>query len=136
MSAVLTNDGVDAMAQVFLGKRAYNALELILFVNNYSIVVTTTPANLTICGCPGYAPAAFTPANWTGSSVGGVATYAYPVITFNLTGNNGGETVYGYAIRDTVANKILWGETVSTPFPVPANGGQVSVTPQWIDQQG
>lgn len=134
MSATWLNTGIDYAAQVFLKKTAEQDLTVRLFTNNHTPVVTDTASAFTECALSGYANVTLTPASWSGSTTGGLATYTYPAITFTFNAYAGGTTIYGYYVTIPGVTGVL-AELFSTPYAVPSGGGTLTVNITYQDQK-
>jgi hypothetical protein len=134
VSATWLNTGIDYKSQLFLGKTAFATLTTRLFTNNHTPGVTDTAASYTECALAGYAAAAMVPANWSGSTVAGLATYTHTTLTFTFSAYAGGTTIYGYFV--TVPGLVgVLAELFSTPYVVPAGGGSLTVDVTYEDEQ-
>jgi hypothetical protein len=132
----MTNLIINAMAQYLAGKGvATPSLALGLFVNNWAFSASTILADLVECSAPGYARASLAAASWSGSTVGGVATYTYPNVTFTFTGSGGGQIIYGNFYYDSGNGDVVWGQTWASSYTIPAGGGAVILTPQIVTKQ-
>lgn len=133
----LVNYMIDEMAKWAIGQiSTANLLTLCLYVNNHTLVVGDTIASLTECTAPGYVEQALTSGSWTGSTTGGLATYTYPPVSFNLTGpGSPGQTIYGHFYRQGSGGALLWGQTWSSPYVIPSGGAVIQITPTWNDEQ-
>jgi len=133
---VMNNALIDLVSRFVLGLTSTPpSLEVHLFVNQWNFASDTTIANLVECDAPGYAAVPLTPANWTGSTTGGVSTYTYPVLAFNFTGQGvPPQTVYGHWIGDSASGDVLWGLTWPAPYVIPAAGSTIYLAPTWANQ--
>ena len=134
MSATWLNTGIDYAAQVFLKKTAEVDLTTNLYVNNHTPGVTDTLASYTLCSLTGYSAFTHVPANWSGSTSAGLATYTYPTITFTFSPYAGGTTIYGYVVSIPGSIGVL-AELFSTPYIVPSGGGSLTVDVTYLDQK-
>ena len=135
--AIFTSLGIDAITRYEIGLSALFELSTLrLFVNAIVPTTETLLAQLTeATGFPGYAPITLIDTLWTGSTTLGVATYSYPQQTFNLTSYSGApEIIFGYYVTFDPGGIIVFLEASATPFTVPYLGGQILITPQWIDE--
>lgn len=109
---------------------------LMLFIGDIAVACDTTITDLAECTCAGYARHTLVPGTWTvDATTPCVVTASYPSVVFTLTNDGGGQTIYGHAVIDTTGDEILWAQTWTTPFAVPAGGGVVEVFPSWADEQ-
>lgn len=104
-----------------------------LFVNNVVPACTDTTATYTTCTLSGYTDVPLTYANWVQSTVLCVTTFTYPTVTWTFSA--GGQTIYGHYYYDSTSGIVLMSYQWPTSYAVPVGGGQVQITPQWIDQQ-
>jgi hypothetical protein len=134
---ILSDDVIDLRARWTLGKVVTQpGLHLHLFVNAPTITAATVLSDFAECAAPGYTPEDLVPSDWTGSTSGGVAAYAYPAITFTFTGPGvGPETIHGHYFTDDLDTLFLWGKTWDVDYPIPTLGGSVTITPSWEDEQ-
>jgi hypothetical protein len=133
--ALFTNDGLDAKCLYLLGKTVAIGYTIRLYTNNYLPVLTSIPADFTeYPSGQGYAPLTTIPALWTGGTVLGIATYTYAQITFVFNAYVGApRSIYGYYVTDPISTVVVFAEAAVQPFLVPFVGGQILLTPQWID---
>jgi hypothetical protein len=135
MSAVLMKQAIIERAQYALGQApASPTLKLDLYVNNYAPVATDVIGDYTLCTLAGYATVNLVAGNWvlTWNAANNTETAQYPTQTWNFT--NGGQTLYGYVLQDTLSGKIWYAEQFATPYVVPAGGGQFVLTLNWTDE--
>jgi hypothetical protein len=134
MSAVLMAELLIMRAEFTLGLTPSSpSPTLHLFVNELTPECTDSTGEYEECTLAGYAAVPLVPANWSCSQSACVETCTYPLITFTFT--NGGETIYGHYVTDGASGPLLWAEAWTVPFAVPAAGGSVQVTLQWVDKQ-
>ena len=133
---VLNNAAIDLIARFVTGLTITPpSLELHLFVNQWNMSPDAIAGNFVECSAPGYAPVPLLPANWTGSTVNGVATYQYPTVAFNFTSaGSPAQTIYGHWIGDSVTGNVLWGQTWLAPYVIPAGGSTIYLAPSWANQ--
>jgi hypothetical protein len=133
---ILNQDAVTLLAEYILGVAPSDPVPLLgLFVNNVTIACTTDLADLTFCSAPGYAPITLVPGTWTiPAPVACVVDASYGLCEFTMTGNGGGQIVYGHVVYDTVLG-ILWGLTWATPWTIPSAGGVAQVFPFYTSKQ-
>ena len=133
---VLNNAAIDRLAKFVTGLTSTPpSLELHLFTSPWNMAADTIAANLVECSAPGYAPVPLNPANWVGSTTGGVATYQYPVVSLIFTGQGSpAQIVYGHWIGDSVTGDVLWGLTWLAPYTIPAGGSTIYLAPTWATQ--
>lgn len=136
MSDILNQDAVTLLAEYILGLAPSTPVPLLgLFVNNVTIDCETDLADLTFCTAPGYAAITLVPGTWIiPAPVACVVDCSYGTETFTLTGNGGGQIVYGHVVYDTILG-ILWGLTWPTPWTIPAGGGIAQVSPFYTSEQ-
>lgn len=136
MAVLVTTGGADYFARLFLGIEQRRNLLVLLFVNYRTPTVNDTYYNYTECAWPGYSPVLLLTAQWQGSAVNGVASYEYPLITFNFDAASGQppETVYGYLVVSD-DYQLLYLEAFAAPFPIPPEGGQIPLIMTWVDEQ-
>lgn len=133
--AVFTNLGLDGKTRYVLTLNLIPPTFTVrLFVNNVTFDILTVTVNLTECTLPGYFPIPLNGGLWVGATVGGLANYTYPTITWNFVPFGGpAQTIFGYYVTDQ--NGVTWwGETSASRFNVPISGGQVTLLPGWLDQ--
>lgn len=136
MSDVLSDYMIDQLAKQAIGDSPDAwSLSVGLYVNNVSPTYATVLSDLTECTAAGYSEQALSAGSWTGSTSAGVASYAYPAVTFTMTGSGGGQTIYGHFIKDTVTGELLRSQLWGTPFAIPSGGAVVTVTPAWSDEE-
>lgn len=136
MPDILSEDLITRMAKFALGiTGTLPTLELRLFVNNAALVdCTYLITDFVECTAPGYAAEALVAGDWSGALVSCAAEWDYPQITFTLTGPGvPGQTIYGHYLVDTTAVDWWWAGLWTTPFVIPAGGGEVKVTLNWDD---
>lgn len=136
MADVLNNEAISFLAQAITAQDpAPPALACGLFINDYAIACDTVLSDLTVCTATGYAEYDLTAGDWTiPSPAACVVDCTYPGITFTLTDDGGGQTVYGHYIRDTGRN-IFWARLWDTPWVIPSGGGSAVVYPEYISKQ-
>jgi len=132
--AVFQNQGLLEKVKEYLAVQAVAALTVKLYVNDFTPDNTSLSGQFQECTLPGYATIGLTPANWTISATGGMATATYPTLTWNFTNNAGGVTVYGYYVIDTKTGTCHFSERFATPFAVPAAGGALTLQLNFYDQ--
>lgn len=133
--ALFTNDGLDYLNRYVLGLNPGFDMRLRLYTNNYIPTVLSVLVNFVECTAVGYGPVAFVSTNWSGATVGGVCTYNYPQETFAFSAYSGSPvTVYGYFVTYDLPGIVVFAEASAVPFVIPFAGGQILITPQWIDQ--
>lgn len=133
--ALFTNDGLDYLNRYVLGLFPSFEMRLRLFTNNYVPTVLSTLVNFDECTAAGYGAITFVSTNWSGATVGGVCTYNYPQQTFIFGTYTGAPvTVFGYFVTFDVPNIVVFAEASAVSFTIPFAGGQILITPQWIDQ--
>src|SRR5262245_54749482 len=136
MADVLNNFAITHLAQWILGLSPDDpAPEVMLFVNDEDVTCTTVIGDLTECALAGYSRKVLTPGNWIiADPVACVVECSYGFVEFDMTA--GGVTIYGHAVLDGgVADNILWAQTWTTPFEVPAGGGIVKIFPFYPSEQ-
>jgi hypothetical protein len=136
MADVLNNNAITALANYILGQTT-SAPEpkLLLFVNDPTVDCETEIGDLTPCSATGYADAVLDPDTWiVALPVACVVECSYGAVSFTLTDNGGGQTVYGHAVYDDVVG-VLWAATWDTPWVIPAGGGVAEVFPFYTSQQ-
>jgi hypothetical protein len=133
--AIFTNAGLDGLNQYILGLANVGPIYTVrLYVNNVVFQLTSVTAVFTECTLPGYAAIALNPLLWVGGTVAGLTTYTYPTLTWTFTPFAGpAQTVFGYYVTDQTGSTD-WGETAAVGFTVPITGGQLLLTPSWLDQ--
>lgn len=135
MAVVVTTTGADYYARVILGIIGVQQYQVLLYVNLRSPAVNDTLANYTQCTWPGYSPIVLIPAEWTGSTTNGVATYQYPLVTWAFDpSNQAQQTVYGYLVIDQ-GGDLLYAEQFAAPYPISPQGGTLPLILQWTDEQ-
>ena len=134
MAVVFMNAGLDKLTQIILRKLTAVDYKVHLYVNNLTPLVTSVIGDFTECTLAGYAAASLTGGNWTGSTTGGVATYNYPAIAYTFSAYAGGTTIYGYYVSDSSSTYAIWAELFGTSFAVPAGGGELDLSLQWVDK--
>jgi len=133
MSATWLNLGIDYKAQVVLGKTARVEFTVRLYTNVHTPGVTDTAGSYTECTLVGYAAVATVPANWAGSTSGGLATYVQTTLTFTFAPYAGGVTIQGYYV--TIPGPIgVLAALLSVPYAVPAGGGTLTLDITYQDQ--
>ncbi len=138
MADVLTDDAINYMAQFILGGPALVVqLRLGLFVNNVEFTNETEFADLVLCTAPGYAPIDLPWDHWVGGTADGMASYAYPLVSFGITGpGNPAQTVFGHVVYTKGSNVALWGQTWPNPWQIPnPTTSNPSLQPFWQDEQ-
>ena len=134
-TAVFLTEGLDISTKNLLGQAIAITPKLRMFSNNVNPAASDTLGTYTANGLAGGADVAITPANWVGSSAGGVATYTYPNITFTFAAYAGGTTIYGGVYFDNTSGKALFAFTLDTPYAVPAAGGTLTVAMTFSDHK-
>lgn len=134
-TATFLTEGLDIATKNLLGQAIAITPKLRLFTNNQQPGAADTLATYTQCVLAGYADAAITPANWMGSSAGGVATYAYPNLAFTFNAYAGGTTIYGGVYYDATSGKALFAFQLDTAYAVPAGGGTLNVAMTFQDHK-
>lgn len=134
-TAVFLTEGLDIATKNLLGQAIAITPKLRLFTNNVQPTAADTLATYIQCILGGYADAVITPANWVGSSAGGVATYTYPNITFTFNAYAGGVTIYGGVYYDNTSGKGLFSFLLDTAYAVPAGGGTLTVAMTFQDHK-
>lgn len=134
MTAIWVNNGLNRIAQQYLGGGAALAITVKLFVNNHTPAVVDTTSNYTVCTLSGYSDAALTTGSWVISTTGGVMTATYPSFTFNFNSYGGGTTIYGYIFVDTTSSTLLAAELFGTSYAVPSGGGSLTLALTETDQ--
>lgn len=136
MADVLNNNAITALANYILGQTAETPVpKLMLFINEETVTCETEIGDLTPCSATGYAPATLDPDTWVVALPDAcVVDCSYGSVTFTLTDDGGGQTVYGHAVYDDVLG-VLWGLTWATPWVIPAGGGVAVVYPFYTSKQ-
>ena len=124
MAATFVDEGIDLEAQILVNKEVDTDLYVICIEDNTAFAQTDTYATHTPTTLTGGAEVDLVGANWTGGVASGIATYAYPAITWTFAPYAGGTTLYGYIVyRKTPGNILIYGEQFATPYAVPSGGG-------------
>lgn len=126
MSAVWQDTGIDYAELVFLKVTTPQNLTVRLFTNNYTPLVTSVPGSFTECALVGYSNVTLTPGNWSGSTSSGLATYAYPTLTFTFNPYAGGVSIYGWFVTIPGLISIL-ADNISPVYAVPPGGGSLTL---------
>ena len=135
MAVVVTTFGADYYARVILGIEPVQGYSVHLWVNFRTPQVNDSWPIYTECTWPGYSPFSLNPAEWTGGAQNGVATYSYPLLTFNFDASDDPQqTIYGYAVLSSDGT-LLYLESFSAPFPIPPEGGSIPMVLHWTDEQ-
>jgi hypothetical protein len=135
MAAVVTTFAADYWAQVLLGRKPAPTYIVQLYVNLRIPTTEDTVGNYTLCTWPGYSGVILQPGQWSGGAVLAVATYTYPLVTFNFDASGAAQqTIFGYIVIDQAGN-LYWAEAFPAPFPIPPGGGSVPLILNWADQQ-
>ncbi len=133
--ALFTNDGLDSLNRYVLGLNAGFAMTLRLYVNNYVPVLASQLLNFTECTSVGYGPFLVNPTLWTGSTVAGITTYNYPQQQWAFSAYTGAPViVYGYFCTYDLPGIVVFAEASAAPFTIPFAGGDILITPSWIDE--
>ena len=137
MADVLNNYALDQRLQYTLGIGNLAIVpKLRLFVSDDTIACDSSLLDLTACTAGGYADVTLVPGNWViDDSTDCIREASYGSVVFTLTDNGGGQTIYGHVVYDDEGSEILWGQTWTTPFEIPAGGGVVEVFPFWNEEQ-
>lgn len=100
-----------------------------LFQNNYTPVVTTTPASLTEATFTGYSSKALTNPFGAVRINSGNNAEMDSIDLLNWTAQNAASpnTIYGYWVMDTQANTLLWVERFATPANMTAAGKKLNL---------
>jgi hypothetical protein len=133
--ALFTNDGLDSINRYVLGLNFGFDMTIRLYVNNYVPTLTSALVNFTECTSGGYSAYFINPTLWSGGTVAGITTYTYPQQTWTFTAYSGPPVlVYGYFVTYDAAGIVVFAEASAVPFNVPLAGGQILLTPSWIDE--
>lgn len=132
---VITTQGVCWFGQVLLGQAGFATWIVHLYVNLWTPTTEDTIATYRECTWPGYSAVTLEPVQWVGTCVRGVATFNYPLITFNFDpAPNPQQTIFGYYVT-TSSGVLLYAEAFSAPFPIPPDGGEIPLLLVWTDEQ-
>lgn len=134
---VLNQVVLDRIARWVLGLADEQpALELHLFAAPWNFACDTVLANLTECTAPGYLPVALSAGGWNGGTAECISAFAYSAVPFVFTGPGvPGEIIYGHWIGDALSGDVLWGQSWTVPYTIPAAGGTIYLAPSWSDRQ-
>jgi hypothetical protein len=110
---------------------AFQAWQLLLFVNDYTPIGSTNLADLVEASFTGYSRRAIDRAGWGAPVVaGGVATATHATPQTWTNGNVGDVTVYGCAYLDVTFNVLRFAERFDSADIVAVNpGGTITVLP-------
>jgi hypothetical protein len=132
--AIFTTLGLQDKLNYLLGITGAFPLELNLYVNVYTVTYATLITDVTRIDLSLASPVSLVPSSWVLVSTIGLATATYSPILFTFPAYSGPlVTVYGYYIRNTADNVLIAGETAVTGYPIALTGGQLLLTPTWLD---
>lgn len=126
MSATYVNEGRISQVDALVAARTYSVR---LYQNNYTPVVGSVLANFTIATYSGYASqnAAF---GASSIDANGNAKADAAALTFAHSGGATSNSIYGYYVVDTGANKVVFAERFAgAPLSFAIAGDQVVLTP-------
>lgn len=138
MTIAVTNAGNARLASNAIGLTTAEALALYLFTNSVTPTDQDTAGTYVAAVGGGFGPPQLPMNQWTvtpgtGGTAGSPGTptvLAFPVQTFNFTGNlTGPQNVVGYFLVGAVSGMLYGAEDFPAPF-TPVAGGSYQVTPR------
>jgi hypothetical protein len=129
MAGIWTAPGSIEVCQFLVGQASDPALQIGLYVNNFTPVWEMVLSDLTECTAPGYARFTFLPTSWVQNDPGSSPiTNTYPPVLFSFTGTSG-QTLYGYLVYDLNNSCLLYAERFGSPYTLPSGASNYVVIP-------
>jgi len=121
---ITTAARTQALTYLLAKDTTIKTLTLRLFSNNFSVVETTTAAELTeVSSTNGYSPISLTGSSWSASVTG--SSLSYPTQTWTFTGPKG--NIYGYYVTNSAGILMMAEKFPSGPYNVQNNGDVINV---------
>lgn len=124
MPLLVPTSGENKLLAVMLGKEAVPAATLMLYVNDKTPADADTAASYTEMSTHGYAAKSIDLTTAVINQNNGVAEAVYAQQSWTFTAA-APVTVYGYVVKTTGDNTVLWSERFATPRVVQYDGDQI-----------
>lgn len=130
MCLVIPQEGEKQLLDMLIGGDTFADVRLRLYKNNYTPVAGSVYSDFTSADFSGYAQE--TPSFGAATLVNGKGTITDSAARdFEHNGGGTANTIYGYYVVESVANKILWAERFGSPVLLTVAGDKVTITLQF-----
>lgn len=131
--AIWSNEGLIDKVRFLLGKDPAYDLQIRLFTNDTTPTINTVAGDFVECSVPGYARQDLAGSAWSVAAAGGLCQAVYPTLAWSFGPYAGGVSILGFYALNTQTGKSAFAERFLSPFPIPAAGGALTVSLQFLD---
>lgn len=130
MAGIIVSGGAYEFVHAYSQYIVDQGMEVRLYKNNYTPVITSTLGNFTAATFPGYTPQVISGATTRLGETGTVGQdeEVLPLVVFTRTSGAGSETIYGYYLYSSAAGDLMGAEKFIVPIVIATLGQSILIS--------